>query len=155
MRTWFKDLLDFVYPDTCSGCNNPILSGEASLCISCQVDLPKALIKDFQENSVHRIFTGRCYFQRAAAMYVFQKGGILQNTLHEIKYRGNKEAAHLLGSFTGQYFQRHGFLEKIDCIIPIPLHPKKLKERGYNQSVELALGIKQAVPELVFQAPQQ
>lgn len=150
MHTLLKDVFNFVYPDTCAGCQNPLLTAEEHLCTSCQVELPKTFIRDFKDNQVQKVFTGRCDMKKAAAMYAFQKGGILQHVLHEIKYRGNKSLAHTMGYFAGRYFLKHDFFRDIDFVIPIPLHPKKLKRRGYNQSTELAIGVQNAHPDLVI-----
>ena len=65
--------------------------------------------------------------------------------MHHLKYKGTKEVGKLLGNYYGEKLILEPRFQDIDCIIPIPLHPKKLKKRGYNQSEWIAMGLSQGM----------
>lgn len=114
---------------------------ERYLCLGCQLTLPETNDHLIHENSVEKTMWGRIPFQRAFSFLYFNQKGVTQRLLHELKYRGNEELARYLGELYAlrikQTAQNHG----IDAIIAIPLHPSKLKKRGYNQSFAFAEGI--------------
>ncbi|MGY6558822.1 MAG: ComF family protein [Nitritalea sp.] len=69
-----------------------------------------------------------------------------QKILHAIKYKDNPELATYLGHAYGTLVRNQGNpLKHIDALVPVPLHPKKLAMRGYNQSQALAEGLQQAL----------
>jgi ComF family protein len=71
----------------------------------------------------------------------FHKGGNVQELLHQLKYQGKREVGHYLGR---QYAFELGDSWKqgsVDIIVPVPLHPKKQRKRGYNQSQCFAEGL--------------
>lgn len=129
-----RDLVDIIYPNACMGCRQPLVSGESILCTACLLEIPKTNYHRIPENEVMRIFIGRCRLERAAAFLYFAKGGIVQALMHELKYRGRKEAGTFLGRMAGIELRESDFVQDVDCVVPVPLHPKKLKKRSYNQS---------------------
>jgi ComF family protein len=70
---------------------------------------------------------------------------VIQNLLHELKYRNRPELGRLLGRVYGGELSAAGFGTSFDIIIPVPLHPKKKKRRGYNQSDEFGKGLSEAL----------
>ena len=76
-------------------------------------------------------------------MYEFVKDSSLQKMIHALKYKENKEAGIYLGKQIAYEIESSPFFNSIDYIIPVPLHPKKEKLRGYNQSLCIAKGIKE------------
>ena len=66
-------------------------------------------------------------------MLYFHKKGIVQKLIHNLKYKGREEIGELLGEWYGKEIKNHELIKSIDFIIPVPLHSKRLKERGYNQ----------------------
>jgi predicted amidophosphoribosyltransferase len=68
---------------------------------------------------------------------VFSEGGKVQHLLHQIKYKGQKK----LGEYLGACIGRSLTIQDYDVIVPMPLHPSRLKERGYNQAACIARGI--------------
>jgi predicted amidophosphoribosyltransferase len=79
-------------------------------------------------------------YDRVHAYYVFSEGGKVQHLLHQIKYKGQERLGEYLGSCVGRSFST----KEYDLLIPMPLHPSRLKERGYNQAACVAKGIAQA-----------
>ena len=82
--------------------------------------------------------------QRAAALLRFTQTGVAQKLLHQLKYHHRPEIGQFLGRLGGQKFAGHPVLKEADCIVPVPLHPAKQKQRGYNQSMMIASGLNEA-----------
>lgn len=131
------DLVDLIFPALCPGCNEPFAAGETTLCTSCIMDLPLHANKD----ELTKVFAGRMHIEAIAVFLKFYSGGITQRILHEIKYRKNLELARYTGHLFIQTGTNHRVFQDIDIIVPVPLHPTKLKKRGYNQSEILCEGI--------------
>ncbi|MCQ2271502.1 MAG: ComF family protein [Bacteroidales bacterium] len=87
------------------------------------------------------IFMGRIPVQKVSSMLFYKKGDSVQRILHSLKYKGNKEIGNFLGEIYGRQLRQSPYFQSVDCIIPIPLHPKKMKIRGYNQSEWIAKGL--------------
>ncbi|EAR03064.1 putative amidophosphoribosyl-transferase [Maribacter sp. HTCC2170] len=98
------------------------------------------------ENAVDRIFFGRTTIKKANSFLFFVENGIVKNLLHHLKYRNQEQIGTFLGDWHGQIIAKNNFIDKIDYVIPVPLHHKKLKRRGYNQvslfGKQLALHLK-------------
>jgi len=79
--------------------------------------------------------------ENVVTAYLYNKGNAVQQLVHKLKYRGMKEIGIFLGEALGR--EMAGVLDdsSISCIIPVPLHPKKLRKRGFNQSEVIAQGI--------------
>jgi len=131
----FRDLLDLVFPELCSGCRTPLSRQEQAICGSC---LSQLELTEFEQrptqNDVFFRFAGKTNIAGAAGLYFFDKKGILQVIMHEFKYRNNIKSGALLGRIFASKLSDSGFFSGNETLIPVPLHPKKLKERGYNQS---------------------
>jgi len=80
-----------------------------------------------------KAFYGRFDVQNATALLQFQKKGITQELLHNLKYRGQKNISSFLGEWLGAELSETIEYQSIDLVIPVPLHKQKLKKRGYNQ----------------------
>ncbi len=135
------DFVNLFYPKTCFGCGAPLLGGEHMLCIPCLAALPFTDYHNFNDNKVANVFMGRVPFQRAAALLHFYKGGRVQQLLHHLKYNNQPELGVYLGEMAAQNYQPVGFFKTVDFLAPIPLHPKKMDKRGYNQSEEIVKGV--------------
>ena len=138
---WLHDFVSIFYPEVCLGCSQPLINQEKLICLNCQIELPKTHFNLQPENPVLRLFTGRIPFEKATAFLYFQKKGIVQSLIHNLKYRNFPEVGEKLGRMAGVELQEKGFMKRIDTVIPIPLHPDKQKLRGYNQSEAIAKGL--------------
>ncbi len=93
------------------------------------------------DNEMARLFWHRFNIQRAAALFYYQAGAGPSNLIYDLKYHNRRDIGIYLGKMAAASFQQEDFFEDIDCIIPAPLAKKRLKQRGYNQSMEIALGV--------------
>ena len=88
---------------------------------------------------------GRANITLATSFCRFDKGGHLQHLLHELKYKGNCDVGRKLGVLFGYDLIQSSLFQDINAIIPVPLHPKKEKKRGYNQSTEICKGLAESM----------
>ena len=91
------------------------------------------------DNALDQKLKGRLVYNKAFSMYYFNTQGAVRDVLYQIKYQRNNYLANYFGEQLGHYYKSQ--LKNIDVIIPVPLHPKRIAERGYNQSKLLADGI--------------
>lgn len=143
----FKSLLNFFYPARCLGCGHELMAGESLLCADCMPQLPYLRFENEADNPVFINIAGRVPVLYATAVFNFTKDGIVQQLLHELKYKGRPDIGRFLGRIAGERLARAGLFTPPDLIVPVPLHPKKLKKRGYNQSLCIAQGIQESFPQ--------
>ena len=145
MKNLFTHLLDLLYPNLCIICNESLVRGEELICFHCLHQMPKTNYHLEQDNTVEKRFWGKVPIYRATSYFHFYKGSPFQQLLHELKYRGNKEVGRVIGQFAGIDLLQAADFSSIDVIIPVPLHPKKYRKRGYNQSEWIARGLSEAL----------
>ena len=136
-----EDLLQLFFPHLCIGCGSDNISNNDYLCAFCFQDLPLTNSAAFDNNPTERIFNGRLPIIAAHSEMYFQKGTIVQELLHQLKYKGKHEIGVFLGEMIGKSIVSSSRFNNIDMIVPLPLHKNKEKKRGYNQSVFIAKGI--------------
>lgn len=135
------DFISLIYPKICLGCNKSLLKHEECICNLCLFHIPKTNHFKEAKNNLEKLFWGKVKLNHAASLFEFIKDNTLQKLIHELKYKGNTEVGVFLGTQIGYAISESNFINNIDCIVPVPLHPKKEKTRGYNQSYYLANGI--------------
>jgi ComF family protein len=141
-----QDSIDFFYPRNCVACECVLNAYEEDICLDCKNELPRTDFHLHPNNPVFKIFWARLPLVSATAYFYFSKESRVQKVLHHIKYYGYKELGHEVGKWFGNDLSKNPELtESLDYIIPIPLHPKKLKTRGYNQSEVLAAGMAESM----------
>lgn len=134
-----NDISNVLVPKVCFGCNAHLLGGEHLLCTPCRNDLPLTDYNFNVENPVDRIFYGRINIKKANSFLFFTENGIVQQLLHHLKYKNQEIVGDFLGDWFGQSIKEKGFIDKIDFVIPVPLHSKKLRKRGYNQVAKFGM----------------
>jgi len=85
------------------------------------------------KNQAVKKFYGKIDIQFAAAFLYFNKKGMVQELIHNLKYKGHEEIGTVLGNWYAEDLREIQLAIPFDVVIPVPLHPKKFKERGYNQ----------------------
>lgn len=143
-KSLMNDFLNLFYPDVCVSCGQSLYSYEEWLCYQCRHKLPKSNFHlDIEYSLIKKTLYGRVPVWGSAAYYLFNKKSSVQNILHHIKYKKSAHLAKMLGLWMGRDLLNTNWVKDIDCFVPVPLHQKKLKERGYNQSEEYAKGLSQ------------
>jgi predicted amidophosphoribosyltransferase len=129
--------LQLLYPKCCFACDQVLIRSENWICTRCRFELPSPGLFLEQPNWISHKLDGLIEYDRIHAFYVFSEGGKVQHLLHQIKYKGQKK----LGEYLGACIGRSLTIQDYDVIVPMPLHPSRLKERGYNQAACIARGI--------------
>lgn len=147
---WLKDFIELFFPRYCCVCGTPLVDGEHELCTACLLDLPEALTAQGDNNFVEQRFIGRMPIAHATALLIFKQQNKTQRILHQIKYNGNEKLAILMGRQLGKKIASSGLFDDVDILIPVPLHRRKERRRGYNQSLRLCEGIAQSFPRKII-----
>lgn len=129
----FESIINLFFPKVCSGCSSFLLSNENVICTVCRHDIPLTNHHLNPENDAFKKFYGRIPVIHTSALFYFHKKGIVQELIHNLKYKGHEEIGAILGEWYAEDLKTIELLQSVDEIIPVPLHKRKLKERGYNQ----------------------
>lgn len=129
----FENLINLFFPKACSGCNSFLLANENVICTVCRYEIPLTNHHKIENNEAVVKFYGRIPIEFGAALFYFHKKGIVQEMIHKLKYKGHQEVGTAIGYWYAEELKRITELNSVDYIIPVPLHKKRLKERGYNQ----------------------
>ncbi len=135
------DFLSLLYPNLCLACNENLVANQEVLCLRCRYQLPKTDFHLHEENIFTERFWGRLPISSGASFCHFIKGGSVQKLIHRLKYDGKKSIGVYLGKLYGESLQESTYFKDVDLILPVPLHPKKERRRGYNQSDLFAQGL--------------
>jgi ComF family protein len=137
----FKAFLQLLYPKLCFACQKPLFRSEDFICTSCRIELPRIDLAQHAPNWIRAKFDGLIEYEHAHAFFAFLPGSRVQQLMHQIKYKGAADLGVFLGEWAGESLKKSHFASACDCLIAIPLHPKRLKERGYNQAEVIAFGL--------------
>ena len=139
--TVIRDLYRLFFPDLCICCLHPTPSASDPLCIHCLVDLPYTNFHLQMDNPLTERFFGRIPIHSGTAFLYFEKKGRVQQMVHALKYNNRPDLGIELGKMFGEVLRLAPYADSLDGILAIPLHGRRLRERGYNQSAMLAKGI--------------
>lgn len=139
------ELLSLFYPKLCLACQSNAPVNNQILCVHCSFKLPQTQFHLHKENAFTERFWGRLTLETGASLYRFTKGGHVQNLIHHLKYKGRREAGIKSGEYYGRQLKQSPHFSGIDLILPVPLHPKKKHQRGYNQSDMIARGLSKSM----------
>lgn len=142
---YIKDFLSLVFPNLCCACGASLVQYENLVCIKCLYQLPYTDYHLDEENRLAKQFWGKVQINSAAAFLSFTQKGRVQKLMHQLKYNNQPEIGIELGRLYGLELKKREQYHKIDAIIPVPLHPKKQKKRGYNQSEQFAIGLSKSL----------
>ena len=140
-----QDFISLFFPNTCVGCEESLPRGTPFVCPSCQLDLPKTGNHKIEVPEFEQKFSGLIDFEHVLVYLYFQKEGVVQKLMHELKYNHKPELGELLGRWYGAELKDGGYETKFDIVVPVPLHKSKLRSRGYNQSEHFGIGLAQAL----------
>ena len=138
-------LLHVFFPHICEGCGSDVLNENNILCSRCFSSLDETKFESIPNNPIEKIFIGRLKIEEATSLIYFAKQSVIQRLIHQLKYKHNKEVGLFLGKLLGTRILHSPRFKNIDYLIPIPLHPKKEKLRGYNQSHLICKGMQEGL----------
>lgn len=128
-----KNLLNLFFPKVCYACSDLLTDRETYICTECRHNLPITEYHFNDDDTVKKILYGRVKLEQATALLRFHKKGMVQQLMHGLKYRGYQDIGVFLGKWLGNELKSLEKFKGIEAVIPVPLHKKKLRKRGYNQ----------------------
>ncbi|MFT6197581.1 MAG: ComF family protein [Nonlabens sp.] len=131
--TWFSDFINLFFPVVCMGCTHSLTTGEQVICTACRSEIPIALNHLEKDDKVKELFFARADVQTATSLFYYEKIGVVQQLIHQLKYQGREEVSPFLGKWLAAALQNDPAFQDIDLVIPVPVHPKRRAKRGYNQ----------------------
>ncbi len=140
-----KNLLNLFFPMVCEACNNVLADNELVICTKCRHDLPVTNFHLENSETVKKVVYGRVKLEQATALLHFSKRGVVQQLLHNLKYRGHQNISGFLGRWLGAELKTLKEYNQIDVVIPVPLYKTKLRQRGYNQVEQFGKAIAEAI----------
>lgn len=129
----FKNIINLFFPPVCAGCHSFLISNENVICTVCRHNIPLTNHHLNPENEAFKKFYGRIPIEYTSALFYFHKKGIVQELIHNLKYKGQEQIGTVLGEWYSENLKNSIVIQSVDQIIPVPLHKRKLRERGYNQ----------------------
>lgn len=141
LKTWFLSFIRLFFPRLCAVCGGTLQEGEEAICIRCNIDMPRTNYHAYKDNLVECMFWGKMPLVRATSFFFYHKGSDFRRILHKLKYGGRKDLGETMGHFMAAELMTADFFRDVDVIVPVPLHPRKQKLRGYNQSEYIARGV--------------
>ena len=133
-----SSVITLFFPKLCHAWNTVLKDNEIDICVGCRHELPVTNYHFERPEIVKKIFYGRVQLEAATALFYFHKKGRVQQLLHHLKYQGDEDIGRVFGNWLGAELQESPYYESIDVVIPVPIHLKKLKQRGYNQATLFA-----------------
>ncbi len=140
-----KNLLNLFFPEVCESCNSVLGDNEQIICAFCRHQLPVTNFHFDNSETVKKVVYGRVKLENATALLHFSKKGIVQQLLHNLKYRGHEQISAFLGKWLGSELNTLDTYKTINIVIPVPLYKTKLRKRGYNQVAEFGKEIAKAL----------
>ena len=151
MKSILKVLESLIFPKVCLACsakryNDDILG----LCGFCSNELPLTFHFNYRDNLFEQRFWGRVPLQAGASLLFFHKASFVQGLIYKIKYDSARELACYLGELLGTALSESQDFETVEYLVPVPLHKRKERKRGYNQSLLICEGIRKTWDKPIF-----
>lgn len=136
-----RNVFDLIFPNQCVICGENMQPQEEVLCLKCLYKIPRTNFHLQPDNKLEKRFWGKANVEHATAFFFFQKGSPYRHLLHLLKYKKRADVGRVLGHYAAIDLLESEAFREFDYIVPVPLHPNKLRKRGYNQSECIAEGL--------------
>lgn len=142
LKQWTSGVESLLYPQLCVGCDESLeVSNGAFICAACSGQLPFTQHHQLAENELTDRLAGRLRLVYGGALLYYQPNSPVQRMIHALKYYQRPDIGHSLGALYGRRLSGVARLQDLDAIVPVPLHPKRQQERGYNQAERFGAGL--------------
>lgn len=139
---WITRFLDFISPRQCVVCGERLAPTEHSLCSSCLLHLPRTTYQFTpHDNPMAQLFWHLSPVEKTAALIFYEPHSEVAQLIYDLKYHDRPDIGEDMGRLMAGEMQLARFFDGIDMLLPVPLSRKRLRQRGYNQSEQLAVGI--------------
>ena len=136
-------IADVVFPAVCEVCGASLVEGEDVLCLKCYSEIPRTRSHRDDFGIVHQRLASTLPIEKAAAFFHYFRDNPYARLIQKAKYNSLPRYATWLGKNYALEITPDGFFDDIDLLVPVPLNRWKQLRRGYNQSLEVAKGVKE------------
>lgn len=138
-------ILDLVCPRHCLICGQRLLGEEGIVCLTCNLHLPRTNTwQQPEDNDMAKLFWHSIPVEKCCSLFHYHGHAPASNLLYQLKYNQHQDVGVAMGHLLASEANNIQFFDDIDAIVPIPLSPKRQRERGYNQSEAIAQGLHEA-----------
>ena len=141
LKALFSDTLHLFYPHVCAGCGSDLIEADHLICLKCITNLPHTNFAQHSGNPIEKVFWGRIPLVAAHSEFYFAKDSLIQELIHQLKYKANQKIGVYLGELMGKSLLDSNRFRNIDYLVPLPLYPDKERKRGYNQAAVICQGM--------------
>lgn len=145
VRNIWDDFWFLFYPKICDACGKSLRRQEHVLCTSCLAKLPRTAYHKDKDSELAQVFWGRIPVEHITALMHFVKGSNYRKLIHKLKYQNRPDIGVFLGRELGSELHVSALFDDVDFIVPVPLHPDRLKTRGYNQAEMIGKGLSETM----------
>ena len=145
LKSLLSDVMHLFYPHICIGCASDLLYEDNLLCIKCINTLPHTNYAQHANNQVEKMFWGRIPLAAAHSQFYFAKASMIQELMHQLKYKNNQNIGIYLGEMMGVSLLNSNRFKDIDALVPLPMYRDKQHKRGYNQAAVICKGMSLAM----------
>lgn len=147
MIVMLSSVLELIYPSLCANCKRGVDSYN-TLCDDCLRQLPRTEHQILRENKIEMLFNDINRPRKHWDEPRFVRGGAwlhyddsVATIIHSSKFYERPQLAEYMGRQAALEWQDSGFFDGIDLLVPIPIHPHRLRQRGFNQSEYICRGL--------------
>jgi ComF family protein len=138
----WKNLARLFVANDCLACGQMLTTQERHVCLQCLSQMEETYFHDKPaDNELYFRLAGKVPLSGAASLFYFDKGGRLQRVIKQLKYQSIPQVGNYLGEYYANRIKASGMLAGAEAIVPVPLHPRKQRKRGYNQAERIARGL--------------
>ena len=132
---------DMFYPRLCRSCDKRPPVKDRLFCTHCLYKLPYTSFENPEDNLFTQHFWGRIPIVYGLSLFYYVRNGPVPSMIKQLKYNGQSKLGKALGAELGLFMKGTELKEEIDIIVPVPIHPRKKRTRGYNQAQMIAEGL--------------
>jgi ComF family protein len=126
-------LVNLFFPLQCLGCNTPLTPHEKDICVHCQLQLPFTYFHLDENNPMTQKLNALLKIEATTSLCYFEKNSVFEQLIYQLKYGGQKQLGAYFGSLMGELLLALKEFKNVEAVIPVPLHPRRKRKRGYNQ----------------------
>ena len=156
ISTCWRAILEVLFPSCCAACGRKLVQGEQVVCSSCIASIARTEHAILPDNGIDMLFEERIQSQHkkiryehgaAFAYYNRDRGKILRQLIEQGKFGGhpNPQIFFELGRIAGKEYIDTNLFDEVDYLVPVPLHPRRLRERGFNQAEYICKGLSEVL----------
>jgi ComF family protein len=141
IKEMWRGIWTLLVPRICLRCGRRMNRSEHYLCAGCLSYCPDGIANPHVMESLEYRLRAELPLVSARSLYRYGLDPEARRLVFELKYHGKPETGLWMGRQLAVRLSGSGFFDSVDALVPVPLHPRKQRRRGYNQAEWIALGV--------------